>query len=214
MKPELYVSTDIETDGGIAGINNMLSFGSVVYDQDGNDLKLDYYATLELVPEFQPDPATMKWWSEQDPTAWKATRDNAERPGIVMPAYREWLESLPGTPIFVGSPACWDFSFVFYYLKRWAEGSPFLHRGLDIRSFGMGALGGTYGQNNCARKIYKKILKEIKRDYNGVLNPLPHHALHDAREQGELFVKLLRMSRERIANVAAASVLLSQASAI
>jgi hypothetical protein len=33
-KPEIYVSTDIEADGPIPGMNSMLSFGSAAYLAD------------------------------------------------------------------------------------------------------------------------------------------------------------------------------------
>jgi len=35
MSKEIYISTDVETDGPIPGPNSMLSFGSAAFEVDG-----------------------------------------------------------------------------------------------------------------------------------------------------------------------------------
>lgn len=45
MPPEIYVSTDVESDGPIPGPNSMLSFGSVALDAEGT-LHGEYSANL------------------------------------------------------------------------------------------------------------------------------------------------------------------------
>lgn len=47
--PEIYVSTDIEADGPISGVNSLLSFGSAAY--------LSWLKTLPGVPVFVGYPA-------------------------------------------------------------------------------------------------------------------------------------------------------------
>src|SRR5215470_5598450 len=70
--PEVYVSTDIETDGPIPGPNSLLSFASAAYLAD-KTLVDTFAANLETLPGAEADPATMAWW-QQHPEAWAATR--------------------------------------------------------------------------------------------------------------------------------------------
>ncbi|MFZ5510660.1 MAG: hypothetical protein ACOZCP_11460, partial [Pseudomonadota bacterium] len=50
---EIYVSTDIETDGPVAGKHSMLSLGSAAYLAD-KGLLSTFSANLEPLPEFIP----------------------------------------------------------------------------------------------------------------------------------------------------------------
>ena len=53
----------------------------------------------------------MKWWQGQ-PEAWQACRANTRPPEEALPEYRSWLEALPSRPVFVASPAGFDFTEV------------------------------------------------------------------------------------------------------
>jgi len=61
---EIYVSTDVETDGPIPGPNSMLSFGSAAYLAD-KTLVSTFSANLQLLPGASGDPKTMEWWKTQ-----------------------------------------------------------------------------------------------------------------------------------------------------
>ena len=67
---EIYVSTDVETDGPIPGPHSMLSFASVAYMAD-KTLVGTFSVNLETLPEATGDPKTMAWWKTQ-PQAWEA----------------------------------------------------------------------------------------------------------------------------------------------
>src|ERR1700742_4814673 len=125
---EIYVSTDIETDGPVPGLNSMLSFGSAAYLAD-KTLVQTFSANLETLPEATGNPATMAWWETQ-PEAWEACRKHPQPPIPVMPQYVSWLKGLPGNPVFVGYPAAFDFMFITYYLHRFAGESPFSYSAL------------------------------------------------------------------------------------
>ena len=56
---EIYVSTDVETDGPIPGMNSMLSFGSAAYLED-KTLVSTFTANLETMPDAKGDPKTME----------------------------------------------------------------------------------------------------------------------------------------------------------
>lgn len=59
--PEIYVSTDIESDGPIPGPHPMLSFGSAAFRAD-KSLVSTFRAILHLLPDAKGDPKTMEWW--------------------------------------------------------------------------------------------------------------------------------------------------------
>src|SRR5579862_2802206 len=176
---EIYVSTDVETDGPIPGPNSMLSFASAAYRAD-KSLVDTFSANLETLPDASGDPGTMAWWQTQ-PKAWAATRCDLETPEAALPRYVVWLKRLPGKPVFVGYPAGFDFLFVYWYLIRFAGESPFSFSALDIKSYAMALL----------KKDYRKSTK------GGMptrwFDPLPHthKALDDAIEQGALFCNML-----------------------
>jgi hypothetical protein len=58
---EIYVSTEVETDGPIPGVHSMLSFGSAAYLAD-KTLVSTFTANLEMVSGAEADPRTMEWW--------------------------------------------------------------------------------------------------------------------------------------------------------
>src|SRR6185312_15444817 len=97
---EIYVSTDVETDGPIPGRYSLLSFASAAFD-GGGTMVGTYTANLTTLPDAVAD--TMAWW-ERQPEAWRACRADPRDPAEAMTEYRTWLEALPGKPIFVGYP--------------------------------------------------------------------------------------------------------------
>lgn len=177
--PEIYVSTDIETDGPIPGPHSMLSFASAAY-RDDKKLIGTFSANLHTLPGAEGHPQTMAWWQTQ-PEAWAAARCALREPTEAMPEYVAWLKALPGSPVFVAYPAGFDFLFVYWYLIRFAGESPFSFSALDIKSYAMAVL----------RKEYRQSVKRNmpKRWFD----PLPHThcALDDAIEQGALFCNIL-----------------------
>src|SRR5207247_10176590 len=106
---EIYVSTDVETDGPIPGPNSMLSFGSAAYRAD-KKLIATFSANLETLPGAAGDPKTMAWWQQQ-PEAWAACRRDLQTPETGMRNYLHWIKGLPGRPVFVAYPAAFDFLF-------------------------------------------------------------------------------------------------------
>ncbi|MBW3625447.1 MAG: 3'-5' exoribonuclease [Armatimonadetes bacterium] len=180
---EIYVSTDVETDGPIPSPYSMLSFGSAAYRADKTLLDT-FTANLECLPGAAADPKTMEWWSTQ-PEAWKACRMNVQPPEIAMKNYLSWLKALPARPVFVAYPAAFDFMFVHWYLIRFTGESPFSHSALDIKTLAMALL----------RTDYRNATKRNMPHH--WLDPMPHShvALEDAIEQGALFCNMLKELR-------------------
>ncbi|MFD1369337.1 3'-5' exonuclease family protein [Actinoplanes sichuanensis] len=182
-RPEIYVSTDIESDGPIPGPHSMLSFASAAFTAD-KTLLGTFTANLTTLPEAQGHPETMAWWASQ-PQAWEASRKDQQDPATAMTAYRTWLENLPGRPVFVGYPAAFDFMFVYWYLIRFTGTSPFSHSALDMKSYAM-ALLGTDFRATVKRTMPRSWFEE---------SPHTHVALDDAIEQGNLFCAMLATNR-------------------
>src|SRR5690349_12339657 len=157
----------------------MLSFGSAAYTA-GKELLGTFSANLVTLPGAAGHPDTMAWWDTQ-PEAWAACRRDPEEPAAAMTRYREWLEGLPGRPVFVGYPAAFDFLFVYWYLIRFAGSSPFSHSALDIKTYAMALLGTDY------RATSKRAMPRSWFDDA----PHSHVALDDAIEQGALFCNML-----------------------
>src|ERR1043166_5429085 len=99
MKPEVYVSTDIEADGPIPGPHSMLSIGAAAYTAD-KLLVSTFSANLETLPGAQPHPKTAEWWAKR-PDAWAACRKDLQLPEPAMTRYVSWIESLDSKPVFV-----------------------------------------------------------------------------------------------------------------
>jgi len=193
-RPEIYVSTDIEADGPIPGPHSMLSFASAAYLAD-KTLVGTFEANLETLPGAEGHPIQMQWWKTQ-PEAWGACRANLEAPEVALPRYVEWVESLPGKPVFVAFPAGFDFTFMFWYMMRFAGRSPFGWAALDIKTLAFALTGMPYRRN------VKAAFPDHWHD------PLPHThiALDDAKEQGALFCNMLTELRKREAERASAQV--------
>jgi hypothetical protein len=177
--PEIYVSTDVETDGPIPGPNSMLSFASAAFLAD-KTMVGTFSANLELLPDAKGDPKTMAWW-DQNKQAWDAARTDLRRPEDAMPDYLKWLKELPGRPVFVAYPAAFDFLFVYWYLIKFAGESPFSHSALDIKTYAMAMLKKPY-RDSTKRNMPSRWFDEV---------PHTHVALDDAIEQGRMFCNML-----------------------
>jgi len=178
-RPEIYVSTDVETDGPIPGMYSMLSFGSAAYLAN-KTLVSTFTATLETLPGASTDLVAMEWWAER-PGAWFAARLKAQRPEEAMIKYLHWLRTLPGKPVFVGYPAAFDFMFVHWYLIRFTGQSPFSHVALDVKSYAMAVL---------KRPFFESTKGNMPPAWFDQW-PHTHRALDDAIEQGALFCNML-----------------------
>jgi hypothetical protein len=176
---EVYVSTDVETDGPIPGPHSMLSFASAAYLPDRTVVDT-FSANLLTLSGAAGDPGTMAWWT-QHPEAWARTRENTEDPAVVMPRYVAWVRRLPGRPVFVAYPAGFDFLFVYWYMIRFAGESPFSFSALDIKTYAMAVLKCEY-RDAVKRNMPRRWFDDL---------PHSHVALDDALEQGALFCNML-----------------------
>jgi hypothetical protein len=89
----------------------------------------------------------------------------------------------PRKAVCVGYPVTFDFMFVQWYLHRFADGSPWSHSALDMKTFAWVLLGGHFTQ---ATK------RHMPRAWFGEARGHTHVAVDDAREQGQLFFGMWR----------------------
>jgi hypothetical protein len=180
LMAEIYVSTDIETDGPVPGLHSMLSFASAAYTAD-KTLISTFSANLETLPGASPHAETMEFWAEHR-EAWEACRQDLQSPEKAMRDYVAWLATLPGEPVFVGYPVVFDYMFIQWYLHKFTGASPFSYFALDIKTYAMALLKTDF------RETTKAVMPA---DWFDDL-PHTHKALDDALEQGALFCNMLR----------------------
>ena len=182
---EIYISTDVETDGPIPGPHSMLSMASAAYTAD-KVLVATFSANLETLEGATAHPKTAEWWATQ-PEAWAACRKDLQAPEAAMRAYVQWIRSLDGTPVFVAYPAGFDFLFVYWYLMRFVGESPFSHSALDMKSYAMAVLK-TEFRASTKRNMPPQWFDDL---------PHTHVALDDAIEQGALFCNMLKFNHDK-----------------
>ena len=183
MSREVYVSTDIEADGPIPGPHSMLSFGSVAFADDGAELGT-FSRNLLTLPGASGATDTMAWWATQ-PEAWSACRADPVDPAVALVDYVAWVEALPGKPVFVGYPVCFDFLFVHWYLHRFVGRSPFSHSALDMKTLAMTLLGPPFRYRDATKRNMPRAWFPPKVGHT-------HVALDDAREQGMIFLAMMK----------------------
>lgn len=105
-----------------------------------------------------------------------------------MHNYVAWLKRLPGKPVFVAYPAGFDFTFVYWYLIRFAGESPFSHSVLDIKTYAMAMMKGEYRASTKRAMPCHWFDRKKHR----------HIALDDAIEQGALFCNMLAESMQKM----------------
>jgi DNA polymerase III alpha subunit (gram-positive type) len=104
-----------------------------------------------------------------------------------MSDYVGWLNKVPGKPVFVAYPAGFDWTFVYWYLISYTGQSPFGFSALDIKSFAMALMG---------KKYRESVKKHMPRRWFSAAKHT-HVALEDAREQGQMFISMLKEARAR-----------------
>lgn len=183
---EIYISVDIESDGPIPGPNSMLSLGAAAYSLP-KKLESTFSVNLEQLEGAAPDPKTKSEFWDKNPAAWEACRKDLQPVDAAMKSFVAWVKSLPGNPVFVGYPAGYDFTFVYWYMIKFAGESPFSWSALDIKSYAMAKLGTNFRETT-KRNMPRRWFRDLPRH--------THVALDDAIEQGALFCNIMADSQK------------------
>lgn len=139
---QIFIVVDIEADGPAVGINSMLSIAAVATTETEEVSR--FYRKLATLPGATADAGTTAWW-RQHAEAWAEATSDAQPPEQVMAEFYAWMTDLKKEPIFVSNPTSLDYTFVSWYLFRFAPANPFKNdtngiRALDLKSYVAGRL--------------------------------------------------------------------------
>lgn len=192
VRPERFVSVDVETAGPTPGDYAMISIGACLVDQP----ERGFYIELKPDRDAVVDSALAVSGLSMETLAIDGTD-----PREAMEEFADWVRDVvpPQThrAVFVGFNASFDWMFVNEYFVRYGIENPFGHGGLDIKSYYVGMMGSTWEQTS---------MKHLSPKYLAG-RPLSHNALGDARDQAELF----RLMSADAAALRTASTALTQA---
>ncbi len=114
------------------------------------------------------------------------TKLNAEgeEPARAMGRFEQWIKEVSDEPrpVFVAFNAPFDWSFTHWYFIKFLGHDPFGISGLDIKAYFMGKHGVSWN---------KTVKKNVTALYP-TQSPHTHNALDDAKEQAEIFEKMLK----------------------
>lgn len=186
MRPDLYISADIEADGPVPGLNSLLSVGLVVAASfDGEafvsaspDAPTFYRRLRPISDDFDPDALAVSGLDRD------ALVRNGDDPTVAMDAAARWVAEVAGDhrPVLVAWPLAYDWLFLQWYFLRFAtSGSPFgFSSCLDMK---------TLFWRHAGVPVDGAGMDDLPAELRGSA-PHTHHALEDAREQADIFVRL------------------------
>ncbi len=192
VRPDLYVSADVETDGPIPGEFSMLSFALCLAGRfDGSefeafepDAKTTYYAELKPISDRFEQAAL-----EVNRLDREALTVHGKDPEAAMTEAAEWIAAHAdgARPVLVAYPLAFDWAFLYWYFIRFTGESPFgISSCLDIRTLYQ-ARALTPFDLTSQRSMPPELLPQ---------RPHTHNAADDAQEQAELFNRIFAWALE------------------
>ncbi len=174
VHPECHISIDVEAAGPIPGTYSLLAIGACVV---GNPDQSFYSELAPINGAFVAKAMTVHGLS------FEKLESSGEAPAAAMARFEQWILRVSGggRPVFVAFNATFDWMFVHWYFVTFLGRDPFGVSGLDIKAYVMGKHRLAWGET---------VKKNVKKLYPTGLTHT-HNALDDAREQAELFSKML-----------------------
>ena len=176
---------DIEANGPVPGLYDMVSLGAtVVFSDDNHTLQLgeDFYMELKPVaPRFDARAAAIHGLDQAHLTTHGLSRSQAAS------TLSRWVktQTRPGTEaVFVGHNAPFDWSHVAYLYAELEQPNPFGYKALDTKALSAGVL--NLHWLDTGKEILFERLGLPAEDLNQ-----KHRADYDARVQAELLRALL-----------------------
>lgn len=191
---EIYFSVDVEADGPIPGLYSMSSFGVVMCglrDNQGNfspdDVDWDdncfYRELMPISDQYVPEAAAVSGLDRIQLIT------NGVRPEEAMKDLVSFVVKFApfgARPIFVGWPASYDWTWLYWYMMTYGGVSPFGFSGaIDMKTW-YAAKSGLQFNKFGKRDVYKALGVKPR--------PHTHNALDDAREQAVLWQNLIGWS--------------------
>ena len=179
-----YISIDVEADGPIPGLNNLLSLGAVVFSIEGAE-----FVTLDR-QEFcfksqegaKPSEKTMRTFWSQHMDEYIRIQREAEDADVAANKFIDWYLSMVekyGRIKFVAKPAAYDWQFVNHIVHRYKKQDVVFPFKADCMSTLMEFA------DEYAKKHGRE--KELSDMQNNTTLKLTHTAVEDAEYQAFLF---------------------------
>lgn len=188
MRNRIYISLDVEADGPVPGLHSMLQLGAVAYTEAGEPIS-EWSGCFKPLDGALPDPRTMtEFWNAHPGLLDKITAA-AQEPAEQTKAWAGWLDQWDRKDVRLKAvcwPASFDLPWIHYYALRFCGHAPLGFSAIDIGSYAAGALGKKPGVSKA----------DMPKALTDGLPAHTHDALEDAREQGELFFRILRHATE------------------
>jgi len=193
MKPFLYLSFDIETDGGNPLVNNMISIG--FYGVTENLVnEFQYQANIYSLVGHVQDEDCMKFW-QQNQSAWDATQINKKRFEVVMEDLSNKFTKLSKmyNLKFIAMPACFDWMFFKSYYEYAAKTLHTKFYNIGFKCICISSYFDAYCEN---KNIYGKDKESLKLQLMEHDKSKDHHAIENAKCQAKLFIKIRQIIGE------------------
>lgn len=188
----VYLSFDIEADGPSPARNNMISLGICGLDINCNEL-YRYEANILPLVDHSVDPATMARFWDKNPVAWTHATSNQITCIQAMDRLADDLAKLTCDGyrfVWVAQPAAYDWQWLNYYWNYAIDHDMQPSVSLGYKADCISTMFSTYvsmKKNIDQTKLWNELYGH---------NPSDHVAYYDARHQGYVYVKLLKLISE------------------
>lgn len=190
---DVYFSADVETDGPIPGPYSLLSFALVYAGRfDGHHFDRPEHFDSTFYRELRPISDLFQQEALDVNRLDRARLMRCgEQPATAMTTAAQWVREIAGSgrPILVAYPLSFDWSWLYWYFTRFAEGgSPFNHSGcFDLKT--AFAVKARLPISSSGRRRLEPDLRSSKVH--------SHNALDDAIEQAEIFANVFQWEGSR-----------------
>jgi hypothetical protein len=122
MPLDTYVTSHIHIDGPIPGPHSLLTVTAAAHPLDGPTA--EFTTNVRELPGATLHPGALQSWRRRAED-WLSTRRASRPPALAMTAFAQWIDQLPGRPVFVADTAEPDYLFLYWYLQRFTGRWPF-----------------------------------------------------------------------------------------
>jgi hypothetical protein len=122
MPLDTYVTSHIHIDGPIPGPHSLLTVTAAAHPLDGPTA--EFTTNVRELPGATLHPVALQTWRRRAED-WLSTRRASRPPALAMTAFAQWIDQLPGRPVFVADTAEPDYLFLYWYLQRFTGRWPF-----------------------------------------------------------------------------------------
>jgi hypothetical protein len=134
-----YFVVDVESDGGLLGVNSMVCFGAVLIDPEGKLDKTFYGQTAPLTDIWEVEALSISGFSREE-------HENFPHPEKAMLNFGDWVlkNNGKGRPVLISDNNGYDASWINYYFLLYGLKNPFGWSSRRIGDMYAGFMNDTY----------------------------------------------------------------------